>query len=607
MLSRPRATRLALAAALAGVLVSTFLLAAQSYRRACQAALDSAHAELVAAADLKVQLLTRWVSARAAVASNLARLPVLNQRCRRLLAEPGAPHLRREVEQWLNLARQLGNCSSLLLLAPGGIVLASSPAGRTGDPRHEDPANSRLWTDGPVGLVPAERQRPCEGFTSHEVAFRATLAGGDLQPGRVAEAPDTLVLPDRELQSVSPPAAAASASGTGPSAATGPPGELLLTVDPEEFLFPILAASPRPHASGETVLAHREAEDVIVLHPLAGRPDQVSERRHRMSQQSRLPSVQAALGKSGRFEAEDYRGVPVLAEARPVAGTPWVLVVKADRDAVLEPARERYGWAAHLTAVVLLLLGAGFVLVQRRAEREHARRLESLSNELLRAQEAERGRLSRELHDDASQSLTALKVMLHRLRALAGAHLHQEVDACAGTVSELVGQLREMALELRPSTLDDHGLEAAVRWLASRQAKRAELELGFVSNLRGRRLDPAVETAGYRVVQEAIGNVLRHAKARRLEVELQLGELELVLTVRDDGAGFDAFAVCRPDRPANGAGLPGLRERVRLAGGTLDVESPPRASTVVRARFPVTGDPRPGAVQTEYLPYEKRY
>jgi PAS domain S-box-containing protein len=224
-----------------------------------------------------------------------------------------------------------------------------------------------------------------------------------------------------------------------------------------------------------------------------------------------------------------------------------------------------------------------------RAGRERQR---VLARRLLTVQEEERHRLAVELHDELGQVLTAVKINLESLERVGGAgpapaHLR---DAIA-SVDQAMERVRDIALDLRPSVLDDLGLSAALRWYVDRFARatrvQAHLAIDAVPHL-----EPELETACFRVAQEALTNVARHARARHVWLGLRL-EDGLELRVRDDGSGFDPGAA--RERAIGGAsmGLLGMQERVALVGGEYELRSAPGQGTEVRACFPV-GEPTRG-------------
>jgi signal transduction histidine kinase len=199
--------------------------------------------------------------------------------------------------------------------------------------------------------------------------------------------------------------------------------------------------------------------------------------------------------------------------------------------------------------------------------------------------EGERRALAREVHDELGQLLTAIHL---RLQAASAAH-PGELDDLAELVSGAGAAVQSFTHELRPSLLDDLGLTAALRSFVRRRARDAGIEIEIDAMLEPSALAPAVETACFRIVQEAVTNVVRHAKAQRASVSLIARAKELDVTVRDDGVGFEPELATSAMAAARGRlGLLGMAERAALAGGELAVESSPGRGTVVRARFPLT-------------------
>jgi len=213
---------------------------------------------------------------------------------------------------------------------------------------------------------------------------------------------------------------------------------------------------------------------------------------------------------------------------------------------------------------------AGIYERQRRELVRRERALSRLSARLLSTREEERRQLAGRLHDELGQTLAAARWAL-------AAGSHKEADQLLGQAVELV---RDLARELRPPLLDELGLEPALRHLADRFSAAAGLEVTFEVRLPEKRLPRKVETALFRVVQEALENVRRHAGARRVEVRLAVEGGKLVGEVRDDGRGFE------PGGP-EGLGLPGLREWMGAVGGGLEIESAPSRGTRVRFWVPV--------------------
>jgi signal transduction histidine kinase len=223
-------------------------------------------------------------------------------------------------------------------------------------------------------------------------------------------------------------------------------------------------------------------------------------------------------------------------------------------------------------------------LATRRALELSQERLRALSRRLLEVQEEERGRLARDLHDDIGQALTALKIQLESLARAAGPVGNRIVE-CVETTRHTLERVRQLSLSLRPLQLDDLGLVAALRSHLDRQASVAGLTPHFDAAEAPHGVAPDIETACFRVAQEAINNVLRHARARNLWVRLFTAGGRLALSVRDDGGGFDLDAAKRRGAAGASLGLVGMEERIALAGGTLELRSAPGQGTVLLATF----------------------
>lgn len=215
--------------------------------------------------------------------------------------------------------------------------------------------------------------------------------------------------------------------------------------------------------------------------------------------------------------------------------------------------------------------------------RDYAGRLEALSRQLMSAHEVERRRIARELHDEVGQSLTALKLALASYRErLATPMLDESIEAVDGVLQ----RVREMALELRPALLDDLGLAAALRWLVDRHARRAGWKATVDFEGGEGRLPADVEICCFRVAQEALTNVMRHAEATHVALSTRCTDGGVELVVRDDGRGMDvARARCDASHGAS-MGLLGMEERVALIGGRLEIASTQGNGTTVRAFIP---------------------
>ncbi len=244
-------------------------------------------------------------------------------------------------------------------------------------------------------------------------------------------------------------------------------------------------------------------------------------------------------------------------------------------------------------------------------------RLKMLSQRLMEAQEVERRTIARELHDEIGQALTAVKINLQVARrsiatpAPPDPNGHEGSGGSVGTdqvrsagqttaapsdlplleesislTERVLQQVRSLSLDLRPSVLDDLGLVAALRWYVDRTAQRAGFAAQFANELSNGRPSPEIEIACFRVVQEALTNITRHAHARRVEVALRESGDGFELIVGDDGVGFDARSARERAVQGKSSGLLGMEERVLAVGGRIEIRSEPQLGTEIRARFP---------------------
>ncbi len=224
-------------------------------------------------------------------------------------------------------------------------------------------------------------------------------------------------------------------------------------------------------------------------------------------------------------------------------------------------------------------------LLQRLEANE--REFRRLGRSVLRVQEDERRRLARELHDGIGQNLTALK---HRLTQLGDGlpvdpALRGHLDAAMSLCSATLDDTRELSRLLRPPILDDLGLEPALQWLARSQGEASKLSIAVEMEPLPP-LDDDLQTLLFRIAQEALNNVARHARAENVLLRLVIRGGWLQLQVVDDGQGCDPEVALR----SGGSGLGGMRERVRLHGGRLDLHSSPGNGARIRAVVPLDGD-----------------
>ncbi|HMC66158.1 MAG TPA: response regulator [Gemmataceae bacterium] len=254
-----------------------------------------------------------------------------------------------------------------------------------------------------------------------------------------------------------------------------------------------------------------------------------------------------------------------------------------------EKVRELETVNSRLTAMYEQIQKHALRLEQEVIQRQQAEAaVRSLSRQLLAAQEAERRHIARELHDQVGQALTALKINLEGLQRIAGGGARNALVESIDIASQTLQQVRTLSLDLRPSMLDDLGLVAALRWYLDRQAQRAGFQAAVVAESLPQPLAAEIATACFRVAQEAVTNIVRHAGARHVQIELKPVQADLEMTIRDDGTGFDAPAARQRASRGGSLGLLGMQERVMLLSGQFEVESAAGRGTVIRVRLPLT-------------------
>jgi signal transduction histidine kinase/ligand-binding sensor domain-containing protein len=213
--------------------------------------------------------------------------------------------------------------------------------------------------------------------------------------------------------------------------------------------------------------------------------------------------------------------------------------------------------------------------------------LRQLTVRLESAKEDERSRISRELHDEFGQTLTAAKLNLQMLRTtMADAGAARRLEDAVTMVDGMIRQARDIARGLRPPLLDEAGLVPAIDQYLKSMAERSGIRIEFDAAPGVARTPPGLNTTAFRLVQEAVGNALRHARASVIRVTLRDESDALRLVVEDDGVGFDPTGVTRSARRGAHLGLLGMTERVRSAGGTIEFESRPGAGSRIAARVP---------------------
>ena len=259
-------------------------------------------------------------------------------------------------------------------------------------------------------------------------------------------------------------------------------------------------------------------------------------------------------------------------------------------------AQDEVGELAESLDKMRLRLGAAYDAAERTNRElesrvaERTARLGQVLRNTISAQEEERRRLARELHDETAQRLAALSIALDRARdGLDGSNpaLARILEAKANA-SALLADTRRLILGLRPTVLDDLGLIPAIRWYCETYLAQEGIEVIIEADKAPPRLSSHIEVALFRIVQEAVNNIARHSGARHARIEMRVDQAMVKVVVTDDGHGFDVAGVLdSPSALSESVGLQGMQERVKLLGGSLDISSTPGAGTSIVVEAPV--------------------
>ncbi|HVL35963.1 MAG TPA: ATP-binding protein, partial [Burkholderiales bacterium] len=293
----------------------------------------------------------------------------------------------------------------------------------------------------------------------------------------------------------------------------------------------------------------------------------------------------AGLGPARMVRGLD--GVERLYIGREVPDTGWRVLAGIPAELLFSRHRE---WLLTALALTLALFAVSAVLVYGIAARVRGQFRRALSGQqelmarLLRVEEQERGRISRELHDQIGQELTALALDLKSLRKRAEPAVLERAIAQS---ERLIDEVSDVTLALRPPQLDDLGLAAALKAHLEQHVRPHGIKVRLEADIEPGRLSKPLEVACFRIAQEALTNVLRHAQAGQAWVTLREERAELVLEVADDGRGFDVQAALRSGSDARSLGLRNLFDRAELVGGRLQIRPREGGGTQIEARFPL--------------------
>lgn len=291
-------------------------------------------------------------------------------------------------------------------------------------------------------------------------------------------------------------------------------------------------------------------------------------------------------GMDGFEVCHRIRATPQLAEVPIIMITALddraslVTGIESGADDFLSKPVDRYELQARVRTI--LRLNRYRQLVDQREN------LRDMTERLIAAQEEERQRISRELHDDLGQALTTQMISLRNLQAdltVPPEVLFERLQSLHDQTYEIFVKIRRLAQDLRPPILDALGLKVSMQTYCTEFTRRTHLPITFEADEALPALPDVYNTALYRILQEALNNIVKHAKATHVWVELTLEDNNVTLTIQDNGQGFDVSEI-----PSTGIGLSSMRERVMIAGGKFNISSTPKRGTILSAQFPLPVD-----------------
>jgi PAS domain S-box-containing protein len=226
------------------------------------------------------------------------------------------------------------------------------------------------------------------------------------------------------------------------------------------------------------------------------------------------------------------------------------------------------------------------IIDRQRAEEERV----GLLRRIVTTQEEERSRIARDMHDQLGQQLTALRLKIATIAEdnSIGPRLAREIEGLQEYAARLDSEISFLAWELRPAALDDLGFVAAIKVFVAEWVRHYQIPAEVhVGDVEGKRLTPEIETNLYRITQEALNNIYKHAEARNVNVVVERRKSEMLLIIEDDGRGFEPSDIRSGKESGSGLGLVGMRERAAIVGGTLEIESAPGKGTTIFAKVPI--------------------
>ena len=372
-------------------------------------------------------------------------------------------------------------------------------------------------------------------------------------------------------------------------------GAIALRVNPQTRLYPILAEKITGMPSTQSYLARRERNDTVILSPLPYEIDAPLNLRVALVKTDSL-ETKAASGERGIVDGLDYRGVEMIADVRETTKD-WVLVTQTSAYDLRDTISLYFWRTVVVTGTIVFYAGLGLALIwrqqllkryqvetreaqERAAEldekvRERTAELSALSRQMADMHEKQIRDLARELHDGVGQNLTAINLNLTILRESLSAKeatiVWSRLTDTSHLVEETVARMRNVMADFLPPMLEHYGLTPALDWYGEQFTRRTNVKVQ-VDDLRSdaKRLPPEVEVGLFRVTQEALNNVAKHARASQVEIELSDYDDGMQMMIQDDGVGFESQAVLQG---ATHWGFAIMRERARSLGATFEMES----------------------------------
>lgn len=212
---------------------------------------------------------------------------------------------------------------------------------------------------------------------------------------------------------------------------------------------------------------------------------------------------------------------------------------------------------------------------------------DNLAKFLIKAQEEERKKIARELHDEVGQTLTAIKINLEILRGKVGSDLLSYIEESINLIDKTIEQIRDISLNLRPSLLDNLGLKSAIKWYIEKQKSKAGIDIEYELDFDQEKLDPDYAITIFRIIQESITNIVRHAKAKKVFLSIKEEENSILINIEDDGVGFDVENIWNEVKEGRALGILGIKERVELLKGNLEIKSGKGEGTRIKITFPL--------------------